>query len=532
VGSLAFLGLGAYLMLHLRTTFFPLDLQYWSYVDVWLPNDAPLAATNKVAIQAEDVIRAVAEEYDRTHPDTHGRPRQLLKSLTTFVGGGGPRFWFSVAPELQQLNYAQLIIEITDKEEMPRFVDHLQQALSRAVPGALLDVRQLQTNPVDIPLEVRLFGRSDLDLRPEDDMRTLRRLAEQVKDIFRAIPAITRVRDDWGDESFLVQLHIDPDRANLAGVTNLDVAMSSVSGISGLQVATLREENKQIPVVTRLRMEERAQLADLQNLYVYAAQSAQKVPLLEVAVLQSTLETQRIRRLEHFRTITVKGFPASGALPSEGLRPAWPQLMAFAKTLPPGYSMQIGGEYAKQQQGFANLMIVLAISVAAIYLALVFQFKSAIKPLLVFAAVPYGTVGALAALYIMGTPFGFMAFLGIASLVGIIVSHVIVLFDFIEERHEAGEPLIESLLDAGIARLRPVLITVGATVLALLPLALHGGPLWEPLCYAQIGGLSVATFIELLLVPVLYAVFVLDLKLVTWETTVERSYVGSTEAEE
>jgi multidrug efflux pump subunit AcrB len=205
--------------------------------------------------------------------------------------------------------------------------------------------------------------------------------------------------------------------------------------------------------------------------------------------------------------------------------------MAFAKTLPPGYSMQIGGEYAKQQQGFANLTIVLAISVAAIYLALVVQFKSAIKPWLVFAAVPYGTVGALAALYIMGTPFGFMAFLGIASLVGVIVSHVIVLFDFIEERHEAGEPLIESLLDAGIARLRPVMITVGATVLALFPLALHGGPLWEPLCYAQIGGLSVATFIELLLVPVLYAVFVLDLKLVTWETTVERSYVGSPEAE-
>ena len=131
----------------------------------------------------------------------------------------------------------------------------------------------------------------------------------------------------------------------------------------------------------------------------------------------------------------------------------------------------------------------------------------------------------------MGTPFGFMAFLGIASLVGVIVSHVIVLFDFIEEMHEKGEPLIESLLDAGIARLRPVLITVGATVLALFPLALHGGPLWEPLCYAQIGGLSVATFIELLLVPVLYALFVLDLKLVKWETKVEQSYVSASEAE-
>ena len=156
------------------------------------------------------------------------------------------------------------------------------------------------------------------------------------------------------------------------------------------------------------------------------------------------------------------------------------------------------------------------ISIAMIFLALVLQFKHAIKPLIVFAAIPFGVVGALAALWIMGAPFGFMAFLGIASLIGVIVSHIIVLFDFIEETHEQGEPLQEALLDAGIMRLRPVLITVAATVIALFPLAAHGGPLWEPLCYAQIGGLTVATFVTLLLVPVIYAIFVLDLKLVAW----------------
>lgn len=98
-----------------------------------------------------------------------------------------------------------------------------------------------------------------------------------------------------------------------------------------------------------------------------------------------------------------------------------------------------------------------------------------------FAAIPYGMVGAIAAVWIMGAPFGFMAFLGVVSLVGVIVSHIIVLFDFIEEKHAEGEPLQEALLDAGIMRLRPVLITVGATVIALFPLASHGGPLWEPL---------------------------------------------------
>jgi multidrug efflux pump subunit AcrB len=138
------------------------------------------------------------------------------------------------------------------------------------------------------------------------------------------------------------------------------------------------------------------------------------------------------------------------------------------------------------------------------------------EPLIVFAAIPFGVVGALISLAVMGSPFGFMAFLGIISLIGVIVSHVIVLFDFIEERHEEGAPLRLALIDAGIVRLRPVLITVGATVFALFPLALHGGPLWEPLCYAQIGGLTVATVITLLIVPVLYAITVLDLKLVKW----------------
>jgi multidrug efflux pump subunit AcrB len=194
-----------------------------------------------------------------------------------------------------------------------------------------------------------------------------------------------------------------------------------------------------------------------------------------------------------------------------------PKLAQFDKTIPPGYKVTIGGEYNKQQDGFRNLSMVLAISVMAIYLALLFQFNNAIKPLLVFAAAPYGVAGAIYGLAVMRTSFGFMAFLGIASLIGVIVSHVIVLFDFIEEMHAKGEPFEEAVIDAGIIRLRPVMITVGATVLALFPLAMHGGPLWQPLCYAQIGGLTVATFITLLMVPVLYSIFVLDLKILTWD---------------
>jgi multidrug efflux pump subunit AcrB len=264
-------------------------------------------------------------------------------------------------------------------------------------------------------------------------------------------------------------------------------------------------------------MEDRAQLADLQNLYVYSQQGPQKVPLAHVSKIAYELETGKIRHRNQFRTITIGAFPVPGVLSSEVLEMARPKLATFEKRLPPGYNLIIGGEEEEQSKGFQEMAIVMVISIGLIFLALVFQFKSLVKPFIVFAAIPYGVVGSLAALWLMGTTFDFMAFLGIASLIGVIVSHIIVLFDFVEEMHAQGKPFQQAVLDAGIARLRPVFITVGATVLGLVPLALHGGPLWEPLCYTQIGGLLVANFITKLLVPSVYAICVLDLKIIKWD---------------
>jgi multidrug efflux pump subunit AcrB len=377
----------------------------------------------------------------------------------------------------------------------------------------------LQYAAIDFPLDILISNNADVNAaQSAEDIRTLRRLAGQLEDIFRSLPTTVGVRNDWDAESSGVKLQIDPDRANLAGITNQDVASSSTSAMSGVQMTTFHEGNREIPVVARLKMEERAQLSDIQNLYVYAAQGSSKIPLVQVSKIEHSMETDRIIRLDHFRTIAVRCFPRRGVLSSEVLKAAKPKLDTFEKALPPGYKIRVGGDYYQQHRGFGELIIVMAASIFGIFLALVFQFNSSVKPLLVFAAAPYGVVGAVAALWIMGTPFGFMAFLGVASLIGVIVSHVIVLFDFIEEKHEEGEPFEEAVIDAGIIRLRPVMITVGATVLALFPLAMHGGPLWQPLCYTQIGGLAVATFITLLLVPVLYAIFVLDLKILKWET--------------
>jgi len=523
-GSVVFLVLGVALASTLKTQFFPDDVQYWSYIDLWLPDGTAIAQTRETANRAEEIVNRVLSSYEGSHEKHRANPEEgeegshLLQSLTSFVGGGGPRFWFSVTPQPQQANYAQLILRVNDKGSTPALMGPLQLALDRGLPGAQVMVHQLQLNPVEFPVEVRISSTADVSPADEAaDNRNLRRIADQVDAILKRTEGVAVTQVDWLNDAPELKLRIDPDKANFAGVTNADVANAALGATNGVPVATLRQGNKLIPVVARLQPDERAGVSDLKNIYISSPTGSQKLPLAAVSEVKTEMEVQRIRRQEHFRTIGIHAFPNRGTLASEILSTSQKDLDRVQRNLPPGYRMIIGGEKAKQEDGFLNLAVVLAISMAGIYAALLLQFKNAVKPLIVFAAVPFGVVGALLGLVVTHTAFGFMAFLGIASLIGVIVSHIIVLFDFIEEMHDAGEPLEQALLDAGIERLRPVLITVAATIFALFPLAMHGGPLWKPLCYAQIGGLTVATFITLLLVPVLYSIAVLDLKIVRWE---------------
>ncbi len=505
VSLVTVIGLGAFFATHLKRMFFPKDFSYLSYVDVWLPEDAPITTTNEAAKIAEEVIRTEAAAFAAQR----GLEEQdVLEALTTFVGGGGPRFWFSVAPEIQQLNYSQVIVRVRDKTLTRHLVGPLQHALSERVPGARVDVRELETGePVGVPVSIRITG---------EDIPTLRALAEEAKEIFRAVPIAARVRDDWGAESFSVKLKIDPDRANLVGISNRDVALSALYGTVGFPITSLRDGDNEIPVVARLKMEERSQLGDLQNLYVYSSARNRRVPLGVVSSVGYEMQNEKVLRRNQFRTIQVGCFPVPGTLPLEVMDAARDRLTAFAASLPPGYTMEIGGEEEKQVKGLREISVIMALLAAAIYLALVVQFSHAIKPAILFTAIPFGMVGALGFLWVTGAPLGFMALLGIASLIGLITSQVIIYFDSVEEMRSKGSGLEEALLDSCLTRMRAVLVSVGSTVLGLVPLAMQGGPLWEPLTYAQIGGLTTAAFIILLLIPVLYTVFVKDLRLVAW----------------
>jgi multidrug efflux pump subunit AcrB len=490
----------------LKQQFMPKDLSQLAFIDIFLPEDASFSSTSEIVTQVEKIAQEVS-----------AAKKMPIEALSSFVGGGAPRFWYSLSPESPHSNYAQIVLLLRDKHQTHHLLPHIQSRVSREIASARIDVRQLENgDSVGLPVAIRISG---------EDAGTLRATSERVQKVLRGIPLVTRVRDNWGEDRFNVELKVNADRANLAGLTNLDVAGSSATAINGTSLTTLREGDKQIPVVARMRSDEIAGLNDLTNLYVYSRSGDQKVPLRQVASLDYSFRSEVIRRRNQFRTITVSAVPQDGILASEVMKVARPALASIEQSLPPGYKLEVGGEEEKQIDGFQDLSVVLAISVVAIFLALTFQFKNAVKPFIVFAAVPFGAIGALAALWIMGSPFGFMGFLGVISLVGVIVSHIIVLFDFIEEKQAEGEPFEQAVLDAGIMRLRPVLITVGATVFGLFPLAAHGGPLWEPLCYAQIGGLTAATFITLLLVPVFYAICVLDLKIVKWGTAATPEHV-------
>ena len=199
-------------------------------------------------------------------------------------------------------------------------------------------------------------------------------------------------------------------------------------------------------------------------------------------------------------------------LPSEILDRARPTLAKIK--LDPGYQMKFAGEDEELRKNKAEMSLILQVCLALICFTMVLQFRSVIKSVVVMLTVPLALIGALLGLWITGSPLGFMAMLAMVSLVGVMVSHIIVLSDYIEEARAQGLPLEQALVKAGLARLRPVLVTVFATVGGLIPLFISGGALWHPLTAVHIVGLLLATVMTLLMLPTLYYVFCAKLKVI------------------
>ncbi len=464
--------------------FFPPAERNQLLIDLELPASASLAQTREVCAQVAAVLRR--------HP--------TVASAALFSGGTAPRFYYNVTPREPAPYLAQALVNTVRARDVPPLLVQLRQELDREVVGARCLVKQLEQGPpVEAPLQVRLTG---------DDYDALRGWADQVAAVLRAAGGY-QVDDDLGRRLPTLEIAIDQHRANLLEINNARVGRLAQAAFAGLKVTELREGDHLVPVVVRLRAEERAEADRLRTLHIRSLRD-RLVPLDNFAQLKVQPEFATLAHFNHRRAVTVQGYSAVGELPSQVLARARPALARLA--LPPGYDLALAGEEKELKTSQSEMAQVMEVSLALITLALVLQFHSVVKPLVVLLTVPLGLIGAFVGLAVTGAALGFMALLGIVSLGGVVVSHIIVLSDFIEEARAEGMELRTALVQAGLVRLRAVLVTVLATVGGLIPLALTGGELWHPLTAVHIFGLLFATLLTLVLLPVLYYLFCARLK--------------------
>lgn len=465
--------------------FFPPAERNQLLIDVALPETASIAQTRQVCADIADVL----EKQD------------AVRDAAIFIGGSAPRFYYNVTPKVSGDYLAQVLVNTRRAEDTPTLLVTLREQLDRRIVGARVTVKLLEQGPpLEVPIQVRLSG-NDLDV--------LRNLADQAAEVVRSAGGY-QVHDNLGRRTPTLKVDIDQDRANTIGIDNAAVGRIVQAAFTGLRVTQLREGDRLIPVILRLRDEDRNQAEKIRGLYAESALHGGSVPLQSFAELRLKPEFATIEHFGQQRAVTVKSFAPHGELPSAVLARARPELEKLS--LPPGYTLAYAGEEEKLGKDQKSMTGVMALSLALIALAMVLQFNSVMKSVVVMLTVPLGLVGALTGLYLAKTNLGFMALLGIVSLAGVIVSHIIVLSDFIEEARAEGMELKEALMQAGLVRLRAVLVTVLATVGGLVPLFLTGGELWHPLTAVHIFGLLFATLLTLVLLPVLYYLFCARLK--------------------
>ncbi len=470
------LGLSFGLAPFLGQQFFPPAERNQLLIDIELPESASVAQTREVA---REVIR-------------HLREQPEIRSAAVFTGGGAPRFYYNLRHREPAPFLAQVLVNTDRASDVPVMLPRLRERLDRAVAGARCVVKQLEQGPpVETPIQIRLTG-------PDPD--TLRRLGDQVAGVLRQAGAY-QVHDDLGRRLPTLRIDVDQDRANSLGINNALVGRLVRSAFHGLPVTELRDGDHLIPVVVRLRAEERNEVDKILTLYVRSLQD-ELVPLNNFATLRLQPEYASLAHFNQLRAVTVKAFAHVGELPSRVVARARAELDRLP--LPPGYRLEYAGEEKELRQSRAEMGMVMAVSLALILVTLVVQFRSVMKAVVVLLTVPLGLIGAFVGLTLFGAPLGFMALLGIVSLAGVIVSHIIVLSDFIEEARAEGMELRDALIQAGLVRLRAVLVTVLATVGGLIPLAVIGGELWRPLTAVHIFGLLLATALTLVVLPTLY----------------------------
>jgi len=470
--------------------FFPAGSRDQFFIKVWLPEGAPIGST-------ADVVRDVERILHEASPVPGEPGEHRLASAVSFIGTGGPRLMLTQEPEYPYPYFGMVLVNTTSAEHTDAYAQAMRERLADYVDARITVDQFMLGPPIKDPVAFRLTGLNRDVVGAQ---------AHTMVALFNDTPGVVRPYSNWGAAANQVELRIDPQAANLAGVTNADIALTTSALLSGAPLTTYREGDHLVPVLLRTTREKREALGDLEDIYVNGRFG--KVPLDSVAEVVPTLEPSVIARRNGLPTVTVGSRVAPGLLSNTVSNRVQPKLEAMLDDLPPGYAVEIDGELEETAKAQRQVVIAIAISILLMVLVLTVQYNSLVKPAVVMAAVPLGMIGVLLGLLITGWAMGFMAMLGILALGGIVVNNAIVLIDFIETNVAAGQELRQAVADAGRVRMRPIVLTTLTTIGGLLPLSLFGGALWAPMTNGMIFGLSVSTVLTLFVIPSLYVLMV------------------------
>jgi multidrug efflux pump subunit AcrB len=348
--------------------------------------------------------------------------------------------------------------------------------------------------PVPFPVQFRVSG---------PDPKVLRLHADEVKAAMRANPNTRGVNDNWNESVKVLRLQVDQDKARALGVTSQSIAQASRVLLTGSVVGQFREGDKLIDIVLRQPQSERQTMADLASAYVPTA-SGRAIPLLQIAQPAFDWEPGVMWRENRDYAITVQSDIVEGLQGATVTAQLLPELKALeAKWGQPDYRISVAGAVEESSKGSASIAAGVPLMLFVTFTLLMLQLQSFSRSMLVFLTGPLGIAGVAAALLLLGRPFGFVALLGVIALLGMIQRNSVILIDQIEQDRARGVPAWDAIVESAVRRLRPIVLTAAAAVLAMIPLS--RSVFWGPMAVAIMGGLIVATVLTLLALPAMYA---------------------------
>ncbi|MFZ5584547.1 MAG: efflux RND transporter permease subunit [Thermodesulfobacteriota bacterium] len=460
--------------------FFPSAERNQFVVDVWMPQGTRIEETDAVMRRMEAYMKS----------------RQEVAHFAAFVGQSAPRFYYNVNPQQPDAAYGQFIVNTKSAKETPALVDEFRKSFASLVPEAMVIVKELQQGmSLEAPVEVRVVG---------EDIQELERIGAQVEGMLAKVPFAAFVHRDYFNDSCLVDVKVNEELANRLGITNSSISKMVSGAFDGFPVSTFWEGDRPVSILLRLDPASRASFGDVGDAYISSPLIKTRVPLRAVSTLEPQWQPSRIVRRNGVRTLTVRAFVESGHYASELVKAVQPEIGKLR--LPAGYRIEYGGDKLNTEETMPEMMTALGISLVAIFLTLLIQFKQISETLVVMSSIPLALPGVVLGLIVTNNPFGFTAFMGLIALCGIVVRNAIILIDYINEKMRQGLSLEQAAKEAGERRLRPIFLTTMAAAAGVLPMILSKSSLWSPLASVLAVGLVWSMFITLLVVPVLFVI--------------------------